>query len=226
MKHFIFYIILFFFFVCNCKVNKSDYKEFEIKPISEPDVNQNNNIDPIKISNFDEIKKIKKPDEPQLTYQVYIDESFSKEENDTIIKAFNNWSKATKNIIAFNIHYSNDELFCEYCTNVISKNLKYVQSTKTPEAVAITRFYSAKENTTIYIAMDYMRQNLNEDKKLFIRVMTHEVGHTIGLEHDRDGTVMADRINTSSNKITCRDLQKLFSAGKLNGNTKELCLKL
>jgi len=226
MKNFLFYVILFCLIACNSEANKYDYKEFEVKSISEPYVSQNYNIDAQNTTNFNEIKKIKEPDEPQLTYQVYIDNSFSKEEKQTIIKAFNNWQKATTNIVSFELQYTGEELYCEYCINVIAKNLKFVQSRQTPEAVAITRFFSAKENTAIYIAMDYIRLNLSEDKRLFMRVMIHEVGHTIGLNHDRNGTVMADRIDASSNKITCRDLQKLFSKRDLKGNSKELCLKL
>lgn len=54
-------------------------------------------------------------------------------------------------------------------------------------------------------------------------LLLHEIGHTLGLDHDVPGTIMVRPASDASRDITCRDVEQFCEVNDCNSNSMTIC---
>jgi len=122
-------------------------------------------------------------------YQYYIEDGFTIDQQGIIINSFLEWEYLTDKTVSFEpvIIPEGQHLIHIYPGTI--KTLDHRAGLTTP-------YYE-----TIKLATDQINEN-------FRKTALHEVGHSIGLSHTGQGTIMCATLGCTNLDITCADLEQ------------------
>lgn len=129
---------------------------------------------------------------------VKIDEGFSLEERVAIHSATDEWQEDLGSFITF--QYIDD-------VDGVADVIRFSPSTLKQQG---EEYCSGRGATTTTVPWaDGGHVSIATDVPLFIfkRMALHEIGHAIGLGHDRTGTIMAPSVKKASPHVSCRDVE-------------------
>lgn len=143
---------------------------------------------------------------------IYLDKSFNKDEVDIIIQATWEWSKATENRVIYKVIQLN-----EHNNNVSMKNSILVNKFPADNIQILTLDYISNNTVLGYYSNEHVVPNIGivaerlENAALYKEVVMHELGHSLGLEHDESdhgiGTLMYPSVELQSENITKADIE-------------------
>ncbi len=151
-------------------------------------------------------------DEGSTAY-VYIDDPqglFSEEDMGVIRDSLEEWSDALDEYVVFQF-VSSDESVPDSLITVTPDTLQNIRDERGLDAVTDWTPVSRGGDITVPYDVDPVH---------FHRLMLHELGHTLGLDHDKPGTVMAPSTGTASDWITCDDVCQFC---EFNGSEDDSC---
>jgi len=144
-------------------------------------------------------------------YSYWIDPGFTSEQQIDIYNGINAWEVATNRTVTF--------------TEVASPN-------NVPDVLIITPFgmdlardktvgwcwrYPGTTNEAIQLAANVARES-------FKVTVQHELGHAVGLPHDREGTLMYYKVGSSNaSHITCRDVEVFCTIWACDSSKMPVC---
>ncbi len=134
-------------------------------------------------------------------YDLYIDKSFTAEQQELILSASGRWSGATDGGVTFNPHIGVDVPTTKHQVFVMPLADKDVHAYCTDPTAAGCTVRQAN------LDVGFVRlTGLDDNERLFRMTAQHELGHAMGLNHDSKGTVMAPDLGIASDTITARDV--------------------
>lgn len=165
-----------------------------------------------KVAKIDELKT------NQIHTTLYLDRTFNEEQKISIIEAAFNWSKATQNIISYDI------ISLPAKIKNVNKSIIVVNVTQDyPEIITLDTL-NKTHTVGYYNANGYVKSIWLVSDRLstfsYKQVMMHELGHSLGIEHNEGisgvNTLMYPTIDLMSDSITNTDLVKFCKIYKCN----------
>lgn len=148
------------------------------------------------------------------SYEAYISPQFSTEQQSIIIRGIKAWEDK----VPVHIHIHIADYICAEHTDAIciipATKAEVVAVLDDPTAVGNCQTSSNTDSSQIMIST-----TLTEPSKLQ-ETATHESGHSMGLRHTGQDTIMAANYRLASHIISCTDVQQWF---EVRGMQKESC---
>lgn len=146
----------------------------------------------------------------QIHTTLYLDRTFNEEQKISIIEAAFNWSKATNNMISYDI--------ISLPANIknINKSIIVVNVTQDYPEIITLDILNRTNTVGYYSSSGYIKSIWLVSDRLstssYKQVMLHELGHSLGIDHNEGisgiNTIMYTTIDLMSDSITNTDLDK------------------
>ena len=155
-----------------------------------------------------------------FTRTVFIDQDFTSAQMEDIQRSLQEWENATHNVIHFDIipsfNHNFDAVLALHQKSLIILNYpsdtplirhedQAVQEEFNDPTLWINAYYDGDQPTpTIYVISERIL-----GREAFISVVEHEIGHSLGLEHNmKEGTLMYPIQGKSAHHITSDDIKE------------------
>lgn len=146
-----------------------------------------------------------------ISETIYLDKSFTKEEVDIVLEATWEWAKATDNRVIYKVIQLSEK------ENEISINNSILFNKVNADNIDILSLDYLHHNYTLgYYSNNNVIPNIVivaerlDSERLYKEVVLHELGHSLGLEHDHEasgiGTLMYPSVDKQSESITPTDV--------------------
>lgn len=132
-------------------------------------------------------------------HQVVIDSKFTNHHKQLIVEGCQDWEVKTNYTVTFkfpeNVHQEHDVIWIRSATTDQLKEYG--------DHVVGRTNYGLGDGTSNVILLNPEYQD-----DVWHIAVRHELGHALGLGHDRNGTVMASITNNAAEYVTCQDVAK------------------
>ena len=138
----------------------------------------------------------------QFQINIIISDKFSTDEKEIIKNSFLEWQTYTKSIVLFNINYFDSKYKSLYFERVSDDDLFAVEIDNYANGNVLGAYEEGINYSVIFIIPDRLT-----DFKSFKSTTLHEIGHSIGLNHNKiKNTLMYPNEDFASINITKYDL--------------------
>jgi len=168
-----------------------------------------------------------------FTRAVFIDQDFTSAETEDIQRSLQEWETATHNAIHFEIvpsfNHNFDAILALHQKSLIILNYpantpmvknadRAIQEEFNDPTLWINAYYDGDQPTpTIYVVSERIL-----GQEAFISVVEHEIGHSLGLEHNmKEGTLMYPIQDKSARHITPDDVRAFCKLHWCNDQLKK-----
>jgi hypothetical protein len=142
-----------------------------------------------------------------LHYRVFIDPSFPPEVIPVIEEALTDWQVSLRSLVEFQITIEHSD--CSSGERTICINL--AQHGELHDGQAGETDYSGKpDRSLLRISADNFSPDVANWRECTRITTTHELGHVMGLRHDRAGTIMSFKGTYVARYITDTDVRQFF----------------
>lgn len=143
---------------------------------------------------------------PSGVYLVWIDPTFAPDKQGEIRAAIAQWNNAAEGIV-------------------------FLSETVVPEGGHVIkvrpRYFTPAEKQAGEAVPFYGNVDIQPDmrKDLTRRVALHELGHSLGLDHNHENTIMCRGLSCASKDLTCDDLVALCDVWRCDASELAICQK-
>jgi hypothetical protein len=145
-------------------------------------------------------------------YQVFIDPAFPDRTIPVIEEAINDWQVSLRSYVAFDVAVEHSD--CSTGERVIC--VKMARPGEVSDGQAGLASYGPLDRSIVRISTDNFSPEVANWRECTRITATHELGHVMGLRHDRAGTIMSPNGTYVAEHITARDVRQFF---RVHGRT-------
>jgi hypothetical protein len=143
----------------------------------------------------------------RLHYQVFIDPSFPADVVPVIREALTDWQISLRSFVEFDVAIEHSD--CSRGTHTICINTAQLGELPNGQA-GETDYYGKPDRSLIRISTGNFSPDVANWRECTRITTTHELGHVMGLRHDRAGTIMSVKGTYVAKYITERDVRQFF----------------
>jgi hypothetical protein len=141
-----------------------------------------------------------------LHYEVFIDPSFPPNIVPVIEGAINDWQVSLRSLVEFNVAIEHSD--CSTGERTIC--IAMARHGEISDGQAGATYYFSQDRSLIRISADNFDVDVANWKECTRITATHELGHVMGLRHDRPGTIMSFKGTYVAEHITARDVRQFL----------------
>jgi hypothetical protein len=141
-----------------------------------------------------------------LRYQVFIDPSFPPNVVPVIRRAIGDWQVSLHSLVEFNVAIEHSD--CSTGERTICITMAHHGEISDGQAGAA--YYYGQDRSMIRISADNFAVDVANWRECTRITTTHELGHVMGLRHDRPGTIMSFKGTYVAEHITARDVRQFL----------------
>jgi hypothetical protein len=142
-----------------------------------------------------------------LRYQVFIDPSFPPDVTTEIREALTDWQVSLRSLVEFKTAIERSD--CSKRERAICIDMAPHGELRNGQA-GETDYYGTPDSSVIRISADNFSPDVANWRECTRITTTHELGHVMGLPHDRAGTIMSFKGTYVASNITERDVRQFF----------------
>ena len=154
-------------------------------------------------------------DEP-LHYRVFVDPSFPPNIVPIIQEAVDDWQASLHSLAEFKVAVEHFDcaVDCSEGERVICIHMVQHGETRNGEA-GDTSYHGQPERSLVRISTDNFAPDVANWRECTRITTTHELGHAMGLRHDRAGTIMALKGTYVAKRITESDVRQFLQVHRI-----------
>jgi hypothetical protein len=141
-----------------------------------------------------------------LRYEVFIDPAFPPNVVPVLEGAIHDWQVSLRSLVEFNVAIEHSD--CSAGERTICINM--AQHGEISDGQAGVTQYLGPDRSMVRLSADNFAADVANWKECTRITATHELGHVMGLRHDRPGTIMSFKGTYVAEHITPRDVRQFF----------------